>query len=49
MIDVITEHRGCFGIKPICTVLGVGRATYYRWQSVQRVDVVVEEYSFPIE
>ena len=30
---MITEHRGCFGVKPICTTLGVGRATYYRWQS----------------
>ncbi len=30
---MITEHRGCFGVKPICTALGVGRATYYRWQS----------------
>ena len=30
---MITEHRGCFGVKPICTVLGVGRATYYRRES----------------
>ena len=30
---MITEHRGCFGVKPICMALGVGRATYYRWQS----------------
>ena len=30
---MITEHKGCFGIKPICTVLGVGRATYYRRES----------------
>ncbi len=30
---MITEHKGCFGVKPICTALGVGRATYYRRQS----------------
>ena len=30
---MITEHRGCFGVKPTCAVLGVGRATYYRWDS----------------
>ena len=30
---MITEHRGCFGVKPSCMALGVGRATYYRRQS----------------
>ncbi len=30
---MITEHRGCFGVQPICTALGVARATYYRRQS----------------
>lgn len=30
---MITEHRGRFGVKPICTTLGVARATYYRRHS----------------
>ncbi len=32
-MEVVTEHRGSFGVKPTCAALGVARATYYRSQN----------------
>lgn len=29
---IVREQRADFGVKPICAGLGVGRASFYRWQ-----------------
>lgn len=29
---IVREHRADFGVKPICAGLGIGRASFYRWQ-----------------
>jgi len=30
---VVREHQGLFGVRWICRALGLGRASYYRWQN----------------
>ncbi len=32
-MEVITEQKGSFGVKPTCWALGIGRGSYYRRQS----------------
>ncbi len=32
-MEVITEQKSSFGVKPTCLGLDISRATYYRWQS----------------
>lgn len=36
MIVFIGDHRGVFGVGPICQVLGVAPSTYYAFKAVQR-------------
>jgi putative transposase len=39
----IDEHRGRFGVEPICRVLGVSASAYYQRQSGQRSRRVIED------
>jgi putative transposase len=32
----IDEHRGCFGVEPICRTMGVSASAYYRRKTGQR-------------
>ncbi|NEK23874.1 hypothetical protein GV827_15870 [Sulfitobacter sp. JBTF-M27] len=36
MIAFIEEHRGVFGVGPICRVLGIAPSTFYAHKSVER-------------
>ena len=36
MIAFIEEHRGSFGLGPICRVLGIAPATFYAHKVVER-------------
>ena len=29
---MVSEHRGWYSVPSICTALGIGRASFYRWQ-----------------
>lgn len=29
---MVSEHRGLYSVPSICTALGIGRASFYRWQ-----------------
>jgi putative transposase len=39
----IDEHRGCFGVEPICRVLDVSASAYYQRASSQRSRRVIED------
>jgi putative transposase len=39
----IDEHRGCFGVEPICRTLDVSASAYYQRATGQRSDRVVED------
>ena len=43
MSRYIDEHRGRFGVEPICRVLDVSASAYYRRASGQRCERVVED------
>ncbi len=36
MIAFIDDHRGVFGVGPICRVLGIAPSTYYAFKAVER-------------
>ena len=36
MIVFIDDHRGVFGVEPICRVLGIAPSTYYAFKAVER-------------
>ncbi len=36
MIASIDDHRGAFGVGPICRVLGIAPSTYYAFKAVER-------------
>ena len=36
MIAFIDNHRGVFGVGPICRVLGIAPSTYYAFKAVER-------------
>ena len=36
MILFIDDHRGVFGVEPICRVLGIASSTYYDRKAVER-------------
>ena len=36
MISFIDDHRGVFGVGPICHVLGIAPSTYYGHKAVER-------------
>jgi hypothetical protein len=29
---MVSEHRGLYSVPSICAGLGIGRASFYRWQ-----------------
>jgi putative transposase len=39
----VDEHRGCFGVEPICKTLGVSVSAYYQRRSGRRSDRAVED------
>jgi putative transposase len=39
----VDEHRGCFGVEPICTTLGVSVSAYYQRASGKRSARAVED------
>ena len=43
MSRFIDEHRGCFGVEPICRTLDVSASAYYQRATGQRSDRVVED------
>ena len=43
MSRYIDEHRGRFGVEPICSTLGVSASAYYRRATGERSDRVVED------
>ncbi len=43
MSRYIDEHRGRFGVEPICRVLGVSASAYYQRASGERSERVVED------
>lgn len=43
MSRYIDEHRGRFGVEPICRVLGVSASAYYQRRSGQRSPRVIED------
>ena len=36
MVGYINEHRGRFGVEPICKVLPIAPSTYYTHRSLQQ-------------
>lgn len=36
MIPFVEDHRGVFGVGPICRVLGIAPSTYYAFKAVER-------------
>lgn len=36
MIAFLDDHRGVFGVGPICRVLGIAPSTFYSFKSVER-------------
>lgn len=43
MSRFIEEHRGCFGVEPICRVLGVSASAYYQRRTGQLSDRAIED------
>ena len=43
MSRYIDEHRGCYGVEPICRTLGVSASAYYRRATGHRSARVVED------
>ena len=43
MSRYIDEHRGRFGVEPICRILGVSASAYYQRASGERSERVVED------
>jgi transposase InsO family protein len=39
----VDEHRGCFGVEPVCRVLGVSASAYYQRRTGQRSRRAVED------
>jgi putative transposase len=39
----VQEHRGRFGVEPICKTLGVSASAYYRRASGERSERAVED------
>jgi putative transposase len=39
----IDEHRGRFGVEPICRILGVSASAYYQRATGQRSERVIED------
>jgi len=33
MVDFIDDHRGVYGVEPICAVLPIAPSTYYEWKA----------------
>ena len=36
MIAFLDDHRGVFGVGPICRVLGIAPSTFYSFKAVER-------------
>ena len=43
MITFIEDHRGVFGVGPICRVLGIAPSTYYAFKAVERDPELVSD------
>ena len=43
MSRYIDEHRGRFGVEPICSTLGVSASAYYQRATGERSDRQVED------
>lgn len=35
MVDFIDDHRGVYGVEPICAVLPIAPSTYYEWKAAR--------------
>ena len=43
MSRYVREHRGRFGVEPICRTLGVSASAFYERESGQRSDRSIED------